>query len=353
MLSDKRISRFIITGGLAAVACIGIGSLWDTMIHITMGHTLLAPAHLFIIASAFFFTLSGFTALFLMRRADQIARAHLKTVMRGGLTLFIALVVVDEIWHLLFGLDTSGWSPPHLLFWAGALMELFGLLMLERWLSTKNDTSTRQKKIRVSQLLLAASVLTILLFLFLEFDVPHSRIERFIPGYTYPVVGTTIFVTGILVVGRAVRGSFLVTAAAIIAWLFFWLTGSTIEFLSSFSFVEPPFPIFIPALIYGVWSKFVWKDKTPIRLSQFIYAAIPLSLVCYWAMVGWAANVTQLPQQISGLPSDWILWCATFIVPILLIAAFIAWRIAKHITYLEELSQESIQLPNPELARIT
>jgi hypothetical protein len=108
--------RSVVHGGLVATVFITVGSLWDTLIHMTQGHWLLAPAHLVILAATVLFTACGGAALGFRRRTDATIRRALTVVVAGSVVVVVSLTVFDELWHVFFGLDTTGWSPPHLLF---------------------------------------------------------------------------------------------------------------------------------------------------------------------------------------------------------------------------------------------
>jgi hypothetical protein len=329
-MKELAAARYVVHGGLVATACISIGSLWDTLIHITQGHWLLAPAHLVIIAATVLFTACGGAGLFYMRRADALTRRALTMVWAGGMLVVVSLVVIDEIWHVFFGLDTTGWSPPHLLFWLGMLIELFGLVLLSR-LMQRAGSPQRASWWPPGELLLScAAILVILLFNLLEYDVPASMgIADERPPFTYPVVGTLLFVAGMLVVRAALQPPLAVTLAAAIAWLFFGLTGVVIEVLSGIAYVVLPFPIMIPALALDGWMALIWRHHIPLRRSAFLGAALAVGAVCYWSMIGWAAYVMALPHQLSGTPLDWLRWFVVFIPALSCLAGYSAWRVVR------------------------
>jgi hypothetical protein len=104
--------RSVVHGGLVATVFITVGSLWDTLIHITQGHWLLAPPHLVIMAATVLFTACGGAALGFLRRTEATIRRALTVVVAGSGVVVVSLTVLDELWHVFFGLDTTGWSPP-------------------------------------------------------------------------------------------------------------------------------------------------------------------------------------------------------------------------------------------------
>src|SRR5213076_877676 len=49
-----------------------------------------------------------------------------------GIALTVLAAPIDDLWHRLFGLDVTLWSPPHLLGLAGAAVNSLGCLLLAR-----------------------------------------------------------------------------------------------------------------------------------------------------------------------------------------------------------------------------
>jgi hypothetical protein len=322
--------RYVVHGGLVATVFISVGSLWDTLTHITRGHWLLAPAHLVIIAATMLFTACGGVALFFMRHTDEITHRSLTVVFAGSVVVVVSLTVLDELWHVFFGLDTTGWSPPHLLFWVGMLVELFGLVLLSRCLPPASARLPASWRPGGKLMMSCAAILVILLFIFLEYDVPASAgIADERPPFTYPVVGTFLFVTGLLVVMAAMQRIFAVTIAATSAWLFFGLTGVVIQQVSGVAYVVFPFPLVIPALALDSWMFVIWRKPLPLRGAAFLSAALVVGAVCYWSMIGWAAYVMALPHQLSGTLLDWIWWFVMFIPALSSVAGCLAWHVAK------------------------
>jgi hypothetical protein len=50
----------------------------------------------------------------------------------GGIALTVLAAPIDDMWHRLFGLDVTLWSPPHLLGLAGAAVNSLGCVLLAR-----------------------------------------------------------------------------------------------------------------------------------------------------------------------------------------------------------------------------
>jgi hypothetical protein len=134
---------------LAAKATGGWGVQWDIRWHVLIGRDSfwIAP-HLLTYAGV---TLTALLALGILARDTGRARrgqADPDVVRAAGLTgtpgwhlawwgmvVTIAAAPLDDLWHRLFGIDVTVWSPPHLLGLAGAQVNTVGCMViaLELW----------------------------------------------------------------------------------------------------------------------------------------------------------------------------------------------------------------------------
>ncbi|MBC8075298.1 MAG: hypothetical protein H7Y32_04420, partial [Chloroflexales bacterium] len=62
-----------------------------------------------------------------------------------GVTTMLAAAPFDDLWHRLYGIDVTIWSPPHMLGVAGAWMIALGALLMwaARWRTTENTIAAR------------------------------------------------------------------------------------------------------------------------------------------------------------------------------------------------------------------
>ncbi|MBI1888855.1 MAG: hypothetical protein HYS15_02905 [Candidatus Spechtbacteria bacterium] len=317
---QKAIMSMVVDAGILGTACIAIGSLWDTFVHIVRQHSLLEPAHLFIIAAAFLYSVGAGLALLAVRKSEGKIKRCLWCVFTGGTTVFVSIVIFDEIWHIFFGLETSGWSPPHLLFWIGILVELWGLVMLAQHMGSKGRL-----------LLISAAMISILMFLLLQYDVPAAAgLAQSTPGFTYPVTGTAILVTGLMLLRVLIDRSLVISVAAIVAWLFFWLTGRSIEALTNTDFLVMPFPVITQAVVIDWWFSSIAKTARRRSLPWLFGGALFVSAVSYWSIVAWAGQVTQLPHQLSGGILQWMIWFWMLVPATSLISGLLVWRLSSY-----------------------
>ncbi len=135
--------------GPVPVALLGVllfvaGGYWDIAWHIDLGRdTFWSPPHLVLYSGLLLIALTPLWGLLQARHLRGLDPRHLAgpTVRLAGLPLSPGLLIsglgallalgaapLDELWHQLFGLDVSLWSPPHLQLIFGAALALLGAL---------------------------------------------------------------------------------------------------------------------------------------------------------------------------------------------------------------------------------
>ena len=123
------------TLGLVAVFAGLFGVYWDVGHHATLGReSFWIPPHLPIYAGTAVFFYASFCGLLLARRRAGSLRAALAgragqgfAVAMLGSTVQVSAAPLDDLWHRLYGLDVTVWSPPHLMGVAGALVGVYGM----------------------------------------------------------------------------------------------------------------------------------------------------------------------------------------------------------------------------------
>src|SRR5258705_6275728 len=126
---------------LAAKLVTGWGVQWDIQWHVLIGRdTFWIAPHLMTYAGV---TLAGLISFGLLGwdtvrggpPAGAVRIAGLIST-RGvhlaawGMALTVLAAPIDDLWHRLFGLDVTLWSPPHLLGIAGGVVNSWGILLL-------------------------------------------------------------------------------------------------------------------------------------------------------------------------------------------------------------------------------
>jgi hypothetical protein len=143
------IRRAAVWALLLAKLTAGWGLGWDIRWHVLIGRdSFWIPPHVLTYASVAAAVLIAFGVLAFETWLARGGRVPADTVRVAGLVgtpgfhlvwLGMALIVlaapIDDLWHRLFGIDVTLWSPPHLLGLAGAQVSTLALLIvpLEVW----------------------------------------------------------------------------------------------------------------------------------------------------------------------------------------------------------------------------
>ena len=138
--------RFALWGIVAATLVAGWGVQWDIQWHVRIGRDSfwIAP-HVMTYAGVTSVVLLSFGILGwdTWRRRGARAAAGEITVMgitstpgfhlaAWGIALTVLAAPIDDLWHRLFGIDVTLWSPPHLLGILGSLINTAACLLIAR-----------------------------------------------------------------------------------------------------------------------------------------------------------------------------------------------------------------------------
>jgi hypothetical protein len=226
-MTHRRAALWIL---LAAKAVAGIGVGWDIRWHIVIGRDsfwiaphVLTYAGVAVAAVVSFGVLAGETWA---ARGGAAPRDGFRMAglvgSRGyhlawwGIALTIVAAPIDDLWHRLFGIDVTLWSPPHLLGLAGAQINSLACLLIARevWPSPS----------RARTLALAAS--GVLLFAGFQTAVEPALRTAFIHGgvrfFTFAMLGALFFAFTLVLVTRLARAremALAVAAAAVVLQL--------------------------------------------------------------------------------------------------------------------------------------
>jgi hypothetical protein len=154
---------------LASKLIAGWGVQWDIQWHVLIGRdSFWIPPHVMTYAGVALAVLVSFGVLAwetLIGRPDrsQGSPPELRdlglTGTRGfhlaawGIALTVLAAPIDDLWHRLFGLDVTLWSPPHLLGIVGAVVNSFACLVIAR------EVYPERSRARLAALVLTGAVL--------------------------------------------------------------------------------------------------------------------------------------------------------------------------------------------------
>jgi len=140
--------------GLLVTKLLGAwGLTWDIQWHMTIGRdTFWIPPHLMIYASVVggLALGGGVLALEWRRRVTPTRGFRLATL---GLVIVLLAAPIDDLWHRLFGIDVTLWSPPHLLALFGSAVSTLGCVLIAAEVYRQDSFTGR------SALVLASGVL--------------------------------------------------------------------------------------------------------------------------------------------------------------------------------------------------
>src|SRR5256886_3269434 len=136
--------RAALWGLLGAKVVSSGGVQWDIQWHTLIGRdSFWIPPHVMTYAGVVVMVLLSFGVLAGMTlrpawRGDDVVRVlglagtrgfHLAA---GGIALTVFAAPIDDLWHRLFGIDVTLWSPPHLLGLLGAAINTLGCFVIAR-----------------------------------------------------------------------------------------------------------------------------------------------------------------------------------------------------------------------------
>jgi len=132
-VSDPAILRYrrAALWGLLVTKLLGAwGLTWDIQWHMTIGRdTFWIPPHLMIYSSVVGGLALGGGVLALEWRG-RVAPTRGFRLATLGLVLVVLAAPIDDLWHRLFGIDVTLWSPPHLLALFGSAVSTLGCVLI-------------------------------------------------------------------------------------------------------------------------------------------------------------------------------------------------------------------------------
>jgi hypothetical protein len=239
--------------GLAGLQFVG-GALWDASQHVLTGEVpggadFLWPPHI-MIYSAFVITLA--IALFTLRTvAVPARRAGLNDPRQwirsnpylGAVALasFYGIFSIpgDAIWHALFGIDLTAWSPPHVLL---AVMTTVVIVSAAALLAqSRASLSAGQADLAIAALL-AIGLNLLYIVGVLEWELPSTLSDFVIgnPVWLYPVVGGSLAFVVLILARQLVHWRWAATLTAI---LFFAIRATITIALGATEQIMPDFPL--------------------------------------------------------------------------------------------------------------
>lgn len=304
--------RLMVGAGLLAGVLFTGGTYWDGSWHLEYGRdTFWSPPHLLIYGAILMMLVIAALAL---RSLAQGKGGIYAGVRRAPAVAFVAAASLvqlsagplDELWHRAFGVDTTAWSPPHLMLIIGMAVTIVSLMAVPTAVGSRQQAvgSWAWPRRRDAGLLgLAALGLTVLMVLVIEYELPgippwHPSQQR--PEWTYPILSAALlaFALAAAIVTSRRYGAATVIALAYTA---FRLLVPAILNVGNHPAPAPPMPVVVPALALDL---IVWLSvkQRPARLSRSwqVAAGIIAGAAAFAAIhIGLMAPMIE---QATGLP---------------------------------------------------
>ncbi|HUF93014.1 MAG TPA: hypothetical protein VMR23_11595 [Candidatus Limnocylindria bacterium] len=224
-----RVRRAALWGMLAAKIVGGWGLGWDIRWHLLIGRDSfwIAP-HVMTYASV---AVTALLALGVLALETSAARGGTRPPAgsvkvaglvgsRGfhlawwGIALTIIAAPIDDLWHRLFGIDVTLWSPPHLLGLAGAQINTLACvaIIMEAW--------PRGHRARTPALALATTLLLGAFEVIVDPSVQTAFLRGSVFFFTYAVLGGLAFCFTLVLAARTTQHRLMPLVAAAGAVLF-------------------------------------------------------------------------------------------------------------------------------------
>ncbi len=230
----------------AAKVVAGWGTQWDIQWHVTIGRdSFWIPPHLMLYSGVTAIVLVSFGVLaWTTARALGGADRERGTVRiigftgtpgyhlaAWGIALTVLAAPIDDLWHRLFGLDVTLWSPPHLLGLLGGIVNSAACWLIAR------ETYPAGSRARLAAIVLAGA------FVYggISFGLlPAIRIAYVHGGlrfFTYPILAALLVPLALVVTARVSR----LRAAPVLAILVVLLLGVTAAAVAraGFAWLQP------------------------------------------------------------------------------------------------------------------
>lgn len=202
--------RAALWGMLAAKLWGGWGLTWDIRWHLLIGRdSFWIPPHLLIywavtvvllvslatLARETLRARSGRPAPGAVRRAGLVGTPGTHLAFRG-VVLTLLSAPIDNLWHRLFGLDVTIWSPPHLLGLLGSQVNSVGCLLLAV------ETYPSDRFARLSALLLGGAIFFATFHLLLRTSLLWAYEQGGLAFFLYPLLGALFLPVALVPVAR-------------------------------------------------------------------------------------------------------------------------------------------------------
>lgn len=291
--------------GLVAIFTALIGIYWDVTWHATIGRdSFWIPPDLLVYAGVSLFLLAALSGFGLVWQGLGSLRAALThptglgfAMAALGPIIQITAAPLDDLWHQLYGLDVTIWSPPHLMGIAGGMVGIYGLLVALAVDLPKQLSRPVWRGLTGSEtlsLLLWGASLSLSMFALAELDFHLDRRDALF----YPLLAGPLATVSLLGAARYLGRPGATTVVALIYTLFRSLVLLIIWSMGMEDHFTPPVFVLAPALVIdlALWQT---KGRTILLTALLSGPALLLGEWGYQAVFG--APVWEPLQVIASL----------------------------------------------------
>ena len=230
---------------IAAHIVAGWGTQWDIQWHLRIGRDSfwIAP-HLITYSGVTAMVLVSFGVLAWMswralrgeREAGMVSVLG-ATGTRGwhlaawSILLTVLAAPIDDLWHRLFGLDVTLWSPPHLLGLAGGVLNAAACWVIAR------EVFPAGRPAREIAVVLSGALVTGGLSVALQPSIRMAYLFGGVRFFTYAVLGALLLPLGLVVTARLSRWR-VAPVLALVGMLAFGFAGSALA-RAGFAYLQP------------------------------------------------------------------------------------------------------------------
>jgi len=254
----------IALGLVAMLTALG-GIYWDVTWHATIGRdSFWIPPHILVYAGVTLLLLSSLGGFALTWRHAGQLRTALANRAGGGFVIAalgpliqIIAAPLDELWHSLYGLDVTIWSPPHLMGIAGGVVSIYGLLTALGSELPGGDARPVWRGLALREalaLLLFSAALLLLLFALSDMDFHLERRDVLL----YPLLAGALAAVPLMGAARYIQRPGAATVVALLYTIYRSLVLLIIWAMGSTDHLTPPVFVLAPAVAIDLvlqWSK--------------------------------------------------------------------------------------------------
>ncbi|MGL4306158.1 MAG: hypothetical protein ACRCSF_08375 [Mycobacteriaceae bacterium] len=291
------------------------GMIWDVSWHLEKGRDnglVSQPSHVLAIIGLYGAFVGSALSLVLVKDKPSVTAIKIRNygyVPLGGLIAFLSFFMtlatfpLDDVWHRIYGLDVSLWSPIHFVLLASAISAFFGmgLLLFEGEAAVSGRPALRAVGIvKVFRILFVGVLVAIMGILLDEWNVALPQANML---YEPMLLATTVaaFIAARLLIGRW---------GALAAWGV--ATGLNVLLVGAvallFGGVAPRMPLLLGFAVAVEFTALILGTKKIWRLAVFsgvLASALGLSIEYIWSNF-----YRPLPWQLHMMPEAWIIGLA-------------------------------------------